>query len=201
MATAGGGEAAIAAIAAADSQGDPFDVLIIDWRMPELDGMDTARRITELKLSRPPNYVMVTGFDEPYFGKAGRLGFSSVLQKPVTASTLYDSLSAMVEGGTQRRPSPTQASAAERALRREHRGKRLLLAEDNPINREVTLELLRDVWIDMDIATNGREAVEKARHHEYDLVLMDMRTPRWMVSKPPGSFACCRNGPIRRSSQ
>ncbi len=178
MATAGGGEAAIAAIAAADSQGDPFDVLIIDWRMPELDGMDTARRITELKLSRPPNYVMVTGFDEPGLReKAGRLGFSSVLQKPVTASTLYDSLSAMVEGGSQRRPSPTQASAAERALRREHRGKRLLLAEDNPINREVTLELLRDVGLHVDIATNGREAVEKAKHHEYDLVLMDMQMP------------------------
>jgi len=178
VATAENGAAAVALIEAGDSQSDPFDVLIIDWRMPDMDGMETARRVTELNLSRPPTYVMVTAFDEPGLREtAGHRGFSSVLVKPVTSSTLHDSLSAMVEGGLQFRPSPTEASAAERVLRREHRGRRLLLAEDNLVNREVTLELLRDVGFQVDVAGDGLEAVEKARQHEYDLVLMDMQMP------------------------
>jgi len=179
VATAEGGEAAIAAVAMADRQRDPFDVLIVDWRMPEVDGMATARRVTELKLARPPTYIMVTAFDEPDLKKeAADLGFASVLTKPITASTLHDSLTTMVEGGSQlRSPSPTEASIAERALRSQHRGKRLLLAEDNLVNREVTLELLRDVGLEADVAKNGVEAVEKATCHTYDLVLMDMQMP------------------------
>jgi CheY-like chemotaxis protein len=178
VSTAAGGEAAVAAIETADGQGDPFDVLIIDWRMPDLDGMETARRVTELNLSRPPTYVMVSAFDDPDLKtRATQLGFSSVLAKPVTASTLHDSLSAMVEGRAQHRPSSTEASTAERALRQEHRGKRLLLADDNSVNREMTLELLRGVGLRVDIATNGVEAVKMAMRQEYDLVLMDMQMP------------------------
>ena len=176
--TTEGGSAAVMATEAADLQGDPFDLLVIDWRMPGMDGIEAARRVTELKLRRPPTYVMVTAFDEPGLKeKAGQIGFSSVLVKPVTASTLHDTLSTMIEGASQAHPSPSQASAAERALRMEHQGKRLLLAEDNPVNREVTLELLRDVGFTVDIATNGAEAVERARLDRYDLVLMDMQMP------------------------
>ncbi|HUB98077.1 MAG TPA: response regulator [Stellaceae bacterium] len=178
VATAGGGAAAIGAVEAADRQGDPFDVLIVDWHMPELDGMETVRRVTELKLSRPPSYLMVTAYDQDGLREqAERLGFASVLTKPVTSSALHDSLSAMVERGSQPRQSSVQASAAERALRTVHNGKRLLLAEDNLVNREVTLELLRDVGFQVDVAANGLEAVDKARAHSYDLVLMDMQMP------------------------
>jgi CheY-like chemotaxis protein len=70
-----------------------------------------------------------------------------------------------------------ETSAAERALRMEHRGKRLLLADDNAVNREVTLELLRDVGFVVDIAMNGVEAVEQAKRGKYALVLMDMQMP------------------------
>lgn len=178
VATAEGGDAALAAIIAADGQGDPFDVLIIDWRMPKLDGIESVQRIAELNLLRPPAYVMVTAFDEPDLkDRARQFGFSSVLIKPVTASTLHDSLSAMVEGSSERGPIRIAATAAERALRTEHRGKRLLLAEDNLVNREVTLELLRDVGFEVDIATNGLEAVALAKQNQYDLVLMDMQMP------------------------
>jgi two-component system, sensor histidine kinase and response regulator len=83
----------------------------------------------------------------------------------------------MVDGGVSHAASLTEASAAERALRQEHRGKRLLLAEDNPVNREVTLELLRDVGFEVDVAVNGAAAVERARRQLYDLVLMDMQMP------------------------
>jgi CheY-like chemotaxis protein len=83
----------------------------------------------------------------------------------------------MVARGAQPAPASMPASAAERALRTEHRGKRLLLAEDNPVNREVTLELLLDVGFLVDVADNGVQAVEKARQNRYDLVLMDMQMP------------------------
>jgi PAS domain S-box-containing protein len=176
--TADGGEGAVVAVEAAHRQSDPFDVVILDWRMPGLDGMETAQRISKLNLSHPPSYFMVTAYDEPDLKEqAARIGFQSVLAKPVTASTLYDSLSAMADGGTTHAPSPTQATAAERALRQEHRGKRLLLAEDNPVNREVTLELLCDVGFEVDIATNGLEAVANAKQRTYAAVLMDMQMP------------------------
>jgi two-component system sensor histidine kinase/response regulator len=177
VSTADGGGAAIAAIEAADRQGNPFDVLIIDWRMPGMDGMEAVRRVGELNLSRPPTYVMVTAFDEARLREqATQAGFACVLTKPVTASALHDSLSTMVERGSQPAPASLPASAAERALKTEHRGKRLLLAEDNPVNREVTLELLRDVFL-VDVAANGLQAVEQARRQAYDLVLMDMQMP------------------------
>jgi PAS domain S-box-containing protein len=176
--TAEGGENAIAAITAADGQGDPFDVLVIDWQMPEVDGLETVRRIKGLTLSRPPTYMMVTAFDESSLADhAEQLGFSCVLTKPVTASTLHDALSTMVEGTSERGLGRTEASAAERALRTEHKGKRLLLADDNPVNREVTLELLRDVGFDVEIAINGVVAVDLAKRKKYDLVLMDMQMP------------------------
>ncbi len=85
VATADGGRAAVAAVMAADMQGDPFDLLIIDWHMPNIDGIEAARQIKELNLSKPPTYLMVTAFDEPSLrDEAARLGFSSVLIKPVT---------------------------------------------------------------------------------------------------------------------
>jgi PAS domain S-box-containing protein len=178
VSTAGSGAAAISAIEAADLQRDPFDVLVIDWRMPGMDGIEAVRQITGMNLARPPSYVMVTAFDEPGLKEqADELGFSSVLVKPVTASTLHDTLSAMVENGARGRPSPSHATAAERALSMEHQGKRLLVAEDNLVNREVTLELLRDVGFAVDVAANGAEAVACARRNRYDLVLMDMQMP------------------------
>ncbi|MGZ8249004.1 MAG: ABC transporter substrate-binding protein [Methylomagnum sp.] len=72
---------------------------------------------------------------------------------------------------------PLPVSEAERTLARRHPGARLLLAEDNPINREVALDLLRDARLDIDVAENGAEAVERARQAQYDLILMDMQMP------------------------
>jgi two-component system, sensor histidine kinase and response regulator len=178
VAAAESGAAAVAAVRAAEGQGDPFDVLVIDWHMPEMDGMEAARQIAGLALTRRPTFIMVTAFDEPGLkDEARQLGFGSVLAKPVTASTLHDALSGLAEGSARPPAAATDASTAERALRRGYRGKRLLLAEDNLVNREVTLELLRDVGFVVDIATNGVEAVALARRHDYDLVLMDMQMP------------------------
>ncbi len=178
VATAEGGEEAVASVVAADRQSDPFDIVVLDWRMPVLDGVETARRISALNLSRPPAYFMVTAYDEPDLkGRAAQVGFASVLTKPVTASALHDCLSTMADGAAAHIASPTQASAAERALRQEHGAKRLLLAEDNLVNREVTLELLRDVGFSVDIAVNGAEAVAHAKRRTYDAVLMDMQMP------------------------
>jgi PAS domain S-box-containing protein len=74
-------------------------------------------------------------------------------------------------------PASIAVADAEELLRRQHRGARLLLAEDNAINREVSLELLHAVGLDVDFATDGIEALEKARSRSYDLILMDMQMP------------------------
>jgi PAS domain S-box-containing protein len=178
VATAVDGEDALAAVVAADHNNDPFDILLIDWHMPHINGMDVARRIPGLDLSRPPRFLMVTAFDEPNLREEARtVGFDAVLAKPVTQSTLLDSLRQLMEGVVREENVAAQDLVAERALRNEHGGRRILLAEDNLVNREVALELLHDVGLDVDVAENGLVAVKMAAAKTYDLILMDMQMP------------------------
>jgi PAS domain S-box-containing protein len=178
---AGSGAEALAAIEAADHTEAPFKLVLLDWRMPGLDGVETAVRLKALPLRNPPSYLLVTAFGglvpADQFEQAG---FDAVLAKPVTPSGLLDTLLTVLHkhGGNPAAPTvPAPVSDAERTLARRYRGARLLLAEDHPLNREVAVELLRDVGLVIDLAENGEEAVELARRNAYDLILMDVQMP------------------------
>lgn len=171
------GTAALAALAAADMQGDAFDLVLLDWRMPELDGLETARRLQTLPLAQPPGALLVTTVDELDLRNAARrAGLRAVLVKPVTLSALHDALLQALRQSADSPPA-TRFVAAGPALGHRYPGARLLLAEDNPINQEVALELLREEGFTVDLADNGAQAVEKARHIAYDLILMDVQMP------------------------
>ena len=103
-------------------------------------------------------------------GQGSRFWFRVVLPVPNANAAL-----APLHSTTPPTPVPTADPAA--ALRRQHRGARLLLAEDNVINAEVACELLRHVGLEVDVATNGRQAVDMAQTRPYDLILMDMQMP------------------------
>jgi PAS domain S-box-containing protein len=165
------GEAALARIAAADRA----ELVVLDWRMPGLDGMETARRIQAMSLSHTPEHMLVTAYDEPELREAARaIGFHSVLIKPVTPSTLYDNLIPLFDSGVEIAAPPDAARQDANFA-----GARLLLCEDNPINQEVALELLREAGLDADLAENGLVGLEKVRQaaEPYDLILMDMQMP------------------------
>jgi two-component system, sensor histidine kinase and response regulator len=170
---ASGREAIEAVVAAASER--PFNIVFLDWKMPEMDRIEAARRIRAAKGA--PRLVMVTAFghDEVRAG-AGAAGIEAFLVKPVSQSALVDTLLGMFspERGEAARAAHSEAGVASFA------GVTLLLAEDNEINQQIALELLESAGARVEIANNGREALEKltaAGPRAYDAVLMDLQMP------------------------
>ena len=156
--------------------GEPYEIAYIDWQMPGIDGIETGKRIHALPgLARRPQLVMVTAYGrEEVMKQAEDNAFANVLIKPVTASMLFDS-AIDVLGVTQENAPETPSGPAPELSRL--RGRRLLLVEDNELNREVALGLLEDAHLLIDQAENGEVAVRMVDERPYDLVLMDMQMP------------------------
>ncbi|HNH34610.1 MAG TPA: PAS domain S-box protein [Rhodocyclaceae bacterium] len=175
--TVGTGAAALAALREASQARDPYDLLLLDLHMPDLDGLDTWERILGLQLPGTPVAVLATASNDPAIAEdARRAGFADVLVKPLTASALHDCLARHLEIAVET-PGMADGDAAEHALRQGFAGSRLLIAEDDILNREVAQELLGDFGWDLDMAGTGREAVELAAAGDYDLILMDVQMP------------------------
>jgi two-component system sensor histidine kinase/response regulator len=172
------GAAAIESLIQAQSRLQPFDVVYLDWRMPLMDGIETARRIRALELHPQPTLVMVTAFGrEEMIKEATLLGIGSVLVKPVTPSLLFDT---SMEALGVRRPEERIANTAGATVAQTLfliRGARILLAEDNDINQQISCELLRDAGFQVEVAENGLIALNMVQQSAYDLVLMDMQMP------------------------
>ncbi|MGC4077590.1 MAG: PAS domain-containing protein [Rubrivivax sp.] len=173
------GEDAIERARAAGARGRRYDLLLLDWRMGELDGIGTLKRLRELPAAAEAPALLVTAFDdETMRHEAEAARFASVLVKPIGASALHDAVQRVLKSAGGEPPRLTHSSGqAEKALRARGSTRPLLLAEDNPINQEVALELLRAVGLDVDLAGNGREAVRMALSRDYAAVLMDMQMP------------------------
>ncbi len=172
---------ALVAIEIADRAADPFNLVLLDWQMPELNGVETAVRLRALNLRWPPAHLLVTAYPGQLLDQdLERAGFGALLIKPVSPSSLHDTLMqvlwsnksvARVVAGLV--PSGESRITASDGRSRFH----LLLAEDNPINQEVALELLQDAGFRVTLAEDGLKAVELARQALYDLVLMDVQMP------------------------
>ena len=170
------GAAAIHEIEVADHDGDPFDIFLLDCRMPGMNGIQTKMGVDAVTLSHPPLTLMVTAYDEPELREEARkVGFQCVLPKPLTASSLVDALADIA--GIPENPVPVEDTMASDVLRHHSGHWRVLIAEDNPVNRDVVLELLSPFGLQIDVACNGLEAVQKAEKARYDLILMDMQMP------------------------
>lgn len=180
--TAASGAEAVAHVVAAHKAGQPFHVLLLDWRMPELDGIATARRVRELvPRSSCPAVLLVTAHGrEEALGAAAEAGIEVVISKPVTESTLVDSLVRAVSGreplAGQPPGDPTRVAGADDftdALR----GRRVLVVDDVPMNLEILRGLLEVAGCSVETADSGLEAVERARQGAFDVVLMDIQMP------------------------
>lgn len=176
------GESALRLVSGADSEGDPFEIVFLDWRMPGLDGIETARRLDMMSLKKKPHRIMVTGYGrEEVFREAEMSGIDMTLVKPVSQSALFDAaIRALggeysVAGGDDGHSgkAPDIAVSDLPAIR----GARVLLVEDNELNQQVASELLQSAGLHTDIAENGERAVAMVRDRTYDLVLMDMQMP------------------------
>ena len=156
---------------------DPFQVVLMDWHMPEMDGLEAARVIRDsASLEQPPKVILVTAYgDELASDRAERAGLIGVLAKPIRNSALFDGIMHAFIGGTPE--ADTQRSVANVHWAADLTGLRVLLVEDNEINRELASQLLRDAGIVVSLAHNGREAVEKVTTESFDGVLMDIQMP------------------------
>ncbi len=172
------GEAAMRTLQSATAEGDPFDIVYLDWRMPTMDGMETARHIRALELEPDPILLMVSAHGrEEMIHAAETLGLSGVLVKPVSPSMLFDTT--MQALGQQRPESRFGALGATTGIEQlaAVQGARILLAEDNDINQQIACELLEDAGFSVEVAENGQVALAKVQEYSYDLVLMDMQMP------------------------
>ncbi|WP_295388421.1 response regulator [uncultured Thiodictyon sp.] len=192
--TLDGGAAALARLRSAEPH---FDLILMDWRMPELDGIATARAIAALALAHAPiRLLLVTAFDDMRLrGEATAAGCAGVLIKPVTPADLHDALSRVLAGTA---PTVSTAritpSAAAAALFAAHQGTSVLLAEDDPINQEVSEGLLRAVGLEVAIANNGAEALAMVQRAPYALILMDMQMPELDGPVATGLIRATPNG-------
>ena len=171
------GREGIELVRQAEDRHEPYEIVFVDWQMPGLDGIETGKLIRALpNLSAPPHLVMVTAYGrEEVLRQAEQTSFENVLIKPVTPSMLFDSVVQALTDvrGAARAP---QAAAPEIDLSSIH-GARVLLVEDNELNREVAIGLLEDAHLSIDQAENGAVAVQHLSKMDYDLVLMDMQMP------------------------
>ncbi|CAN7681370.1 response regulator [Aquipseudomonas alcaligenes] len=172
--TAESGQQALQMIADAEQDGRPYDVVLLDWHMPGLDGIETGRRLIARGMTSRPRRIMVTGYGrEEVFRQAEGAGFDRVLVKPVCASVLFDTLIGLF--GQQVTSLPPRTAAPSVPQRFD--GARILLAEDNELNQQVAKGLLRLVGAEVVVAENGAIAVEMAAQVPVDLILMDMQMP------------------------
>jgi two-component system sensor histidine kinase/response regulator len=176
--TARSGPAAIDIVRGRASRGDQlYALMLIDWQMPMIDGIETARRIKGLGLSVIPKIVLVTAYGrEDVFRSAETAGIDSVLVKPINPSSLFDTIASVLSIGTEDKKAGPVPDRTDQP-REEIAGARILLAEDNEINQQVAVDLLSSVGCMVDVARNGQEAVSMAETQPYDLVLMDMQMP------------------------
>lgn len=156
----------------------PFELVLMDWDMPGIDGIETTREIHKLILKNPPIVIMVTAYaKESVLEEASEMKLDAYLVKPVTHSILYDTIINLFQSKKQEYIFISKNKAKKENNQTLLKGKRILLAEDNEINQIVAEELLTNVGIIVDIANNGEEAVQKAKANKYDLVLMDLHMP------------------------
>jgi signal transduction histidine kinase/CheY-like chemotaxis protein/HAMP domain-containing protein len=149
------------------------DVVLLDWRMPELDGVAAAREITALEDGSNVHIVLMTAFGRDEASKAASgVAFDAVLVKPLSPSTLLDTLLRVFENDAVRQSAEFPASNAVDLT-----GLRVLVAEDNPVNQLVTTELLKHQGVTVTLAENGVRAVELAAAEEFDAILMDVQMP------------------------
>jgi signal transduction histidine kinase/DNA-binding response OmpR family regulator/HPt (histidine-containing phosphotransfer) domain-containing protein len=171
------GNEGIELVRQATERHEPYEIIFIDWQMPGLDGVETGKLIRALpNLSTLPHLVMVTAYGrEEVLRQAEQASFENVLIKPVTPSMLFDSVVQALTDvrGPARESQPTSPEIDLSSIY----GARVLLVEDNELNREVAIGLLEDAHLSVDQAENGAVAVQQLSKGDYDLILMDMQMP------------------------
>ncbi len=154
--------------------GDAFHAYIIDWRLPDMNGIEVTRQIRSLGDDTP--IIILTAYDwSDIEAEARAAGVTAFCAKPLFMSDIRETLMTAI-GQSQSEPEDSVLPAAGS----DFRGRCILLVEDNELNSEIAVEILNEYGFLVDTAKNGAEAVEKVKNStpgNYDLVLMDVQMP------------------------
>lgn len=186
------GKAALEALANAPVD-DPFRLVLMDYNMPGMNGIDTSRKIKESpQLASLITLIMVTAYgSDDVIQQAEDVGLEGFLTKPVTPSDLLDTIvSALGNKGGLRKIGKSADHWKIKTLEN-IQGAHILVAEDNKINQRVAEDLLTQAGMQVTIANNGKEAVELAEHINFDAILMDIQMPE--MNGYEACQAICRN--------
>ena len=164
-----------------DKKQQPYDLVLMDWKMPVMDGVEATGQIGAQNLHKAPTVIMVTAFGrEEAMASASERGVQihNVLTKPVTPSTLLEAIGETLHKGvsitTRSEERAENHSEAVVSLK----GARVLLVEDNDMNQELAMELLASAGIEVTLAVNGQDALDKiSADAGFDGVLMDCQMP------------------------
>ncbi len=169
---AGSGEEALGKVAEATAAGDPYKIVCLDYKMPGVDGAETARRLREGGTVGGPAIVMITATDE-----RDGINFTgdARLLKPLRESVLLRTFQQLLDGGKGTGSTPERAAPVGELPG--VGGRRVLVVDDNIVNQKVVMALLRKMGCLVDVAANGREGCAMAALLPYDLIVMDCQMP------------------------
>ena len=169
---ASSGQEAIEMVQLRQARMEPYNLILVDWKMPEMDGVETTRRIRNIVGNKSAIIILTAYRWDDVLEEAVQAGVDSFIPKPLFAAAVIEEFRSALK-----RKSCT---AGKKTRRAELTGRRILLAEDVEINAEIISMLLQSRDMEVDLAENGRIAVEEFSGHEpghYDAILMDMRMP------------------------
>ena len=170
-----GGQEAIAKLRNATANNAPYDLLILDWKMPDIDGLEVVAIMNQEFAAKPPKVIMLSAFESAQMREqATRLGIKTFIKKPFGASELINNIQELcLDYRASAEIIETDVSGFPNLA-----GKTILLAEDNALNQKVALGLLKDTHANIQVASNGIEAIDILRRNSaFDLVLMDIQMP------------------------
>jgi signal transduction histidine kinase/DNA-binding response OmpR family regulator/HPt (histidine-containing phosphotransfer) domain-containing protein/CHASE3 domain sensor protein len=179
---AAGGEEALARVRQADDGDDPYQLLLLDWKMPGMDGVACAQAlVAPAALRHPaPVVIMATAFGREAVARRlaeRQLTVGALLTKPVTPSALLDACATALG----RTPLVRTRNARKAEARIDHRaavaGARILLVEDNAFNQELAVDLLTRAGVAVSVAGDGQQALDVLARERFDAVLMDCQMP------------------------
>ncbi|WP_167494654.1 MULTISPECIES: response regulator [Vibrio] len=172
------GMMALIQLSEADNRGEPYDLVLVDYKMPNMNGLDTVESLRKLNLSVEPKVVMVTAYGQEELRKnAKNIELDGFLVKPVSSSVLFDAISNAFDSNARPETISQSAQPFSVALEKGVQDAEVLLVEDNEVNQQVAIELLSLAQVRVTVANNGLEAVERVQQQEFDLVLMDIQMP------------------------
>ncbi|NQZ12192.1 MAG: response regulator, partial [Algicola sp.] len=172
------GKLAIEMINTAVAQGQPYDMVLMDWRMPGMDGIQTTLKIHQTYQDDSPHILMVSAYDKDEARSlVGQAPINHFLEKPVSQHAMLDAIGQMLSGNSARIVTFEDEDEEKNIEPPNFSDAHILLVEDNAINRQVAIGFLADTHVQIDIAVNGLQALEKLQCKTYDLVLMDIQMP------------------------